>query len=58
MVDINEEKFQEMLSRYYELKGCDEDGLPTLKTFTGLKLEKEMTAYQRAIKGKGVGDRS
>jgi len=55
---LHEDKFQEMLSRYYELKGCDEDGLPTLKTFTGLKLEKEMTAYQRAIKGKGVGDRS
>jgi aldehyde:ferredoxin oxidoreductase len=50
---LDEEKFQEMLSQYYALKGCNEEGLPTLKTFAGLKLEQEMTAYQKAMQDKG-----
>ncbi len=50
---LDEDRFQEMLSRYYELKGCNEDGLPTGETFAGLKLEKEMAAYQKAMQYKG-----
>ena len=52
---LHEGKFQEMLSLYYQLKGCDEEGLPTPKTFTGLKLDQEMTAYQKAMQEKGCG---
>jgi len=50
---LHEYRFQEMLSRYYELKGCDEDGRPAKKTFVKLKLEREMTAYQKAMQNKG-----
>lgn len=50
---LNEDQFQEMLSQYYEIKGCDKEGRPTPNTFMKLDLEKEMGAFQKAIKDRG-----
>jgi aldehyde:ferredoxin oxidoreductase len=53
---LDKDKFDKMLSEYYEMAGWDEDGVPKEETFRKFGLEAEWKVFNRRLKKKGVAN--
>ena len=45
---LHEDRFEMMLSEYYKLRGCTEEGIPKIDTFKALQLSKEFDKYKKS----------
>ena len=49
---LDKEKYETMLTEYYELRGCDHEGIPTHKSFTKLDLQSEWDRFEVEMENK------
>ena len=47
---LHPDRFEKMLSDYYELRGCDEEGIPTCEAFKELGLTAEWSVFKNRMK--------
>jgi aldehyde:ferredoxin oxidoreductase len=50
---LEKEKFDKLISEFYEVAGWDEDGIPKEETFNKYGLESEWESFSKKVKGKG-----
>ena len=51
---IDRQKFNKMIDEYYQLRGWDEDGIPTKETFNKFGLSSEWKAFKKKLGKEGI----